>query len=88
MTDGAIASDIESSPPRRRVRLTNDSRRSPGGSGSRAKVRPLGPGPEDQCEQPFGAPPSSAVRKLDPQPQAATALGLLTVKPAPISVST
>ena len=41
-----------------------------------------------QCEQPFGAPPSSAVRKLEPQPQAATAFGLLTVKPAPISVST
>ena len=41
-----------------------------------------------QCEQPFGAPPSSAVRKLEPQPQAATAFGLLTVKPAPMSVST
>lgn len=41
-----------------------------------------------QCEQPFGAPPSSAVRKLEPQPQADTAFGLLTVKPAPISVST
>ena len=35
-----------------------------------------------------GAPSSSAVRKLEPQPQAATAFGLLTVKPAPMSVST
>jgi hypothetical protein len=42
----------------------------------------------DQCEQPFGDPVSSAVRKLEPQPQAATAFGLFTVKPAPISVST
>ena len=42
----------------------------------------------DQCEQPFGAPSSSAVRKLEPHPQAATAFGLLTVKPAPMSVST
>ena len=41
-----------------------------------------------QCAQPLGAPPSSAVRKLEPQPQAATAFGLLTVKPAPMSVST
>ncbi len=41
-----------------------------------------------QCEQPFGAPSSSAVRKLEPQPQAATAFGLFTVKPAPMSVST
>jgi hypothetical protein len=41
-----------------------------------------------QWEQPFGEPVSSAVRKLEPQPQAATALGLLTVKPAPMSVST
>jgi hypothetical protein len=44
--------------------------------------------PPGQCEQPFGEPVSSAVRKLEPQPQAATAFGLLTVKPAPISVST
>src|SRR5436190_14557753 len=28
-------------------------------------------------------PESSAVRKLEPQPQAATAFGLFTVKPAP-----
>jgi hypothetical protein len=28
------------------------------------------------------------VRKEDPHPHAATALGLLTVKPAPMSVST
>ena len=41
-----------------------------------------------QWEQPLGAPPSSAVRKLEPQPQAATAFGLLTVKPAPMRVST
>ena len=41
-----------------------------------------------QWAQPRGAPPSSAVRKLEPQPQAATAFGLLTVKPAPIRVST
>src|SRR5918995_726300 len=38
---------------------------------------------DDQCEQPLGDPVSSAVRKLEPQPHAATALGLLTVKPAP-----
>lgn len=43
---------------------------------------------ERQCEQLFGEPVSSAVRKLEPQPQAATAFGLLTVKPAPMSVST
>ena len=42
----------------------------------------------DQCEQERAVPASSAVRKLEPQPQAATAFGLLTVKPAPISVST
>ena len=41
-----------------------------------------------QWEQPLGEPVSSAVRKLEPQPQAATAFGLLTVKPAPIRVST
>ncbi len=33
-------------------------------------------------------PAESAVRKLDPQPHAATAFGLFTVKPAPMSVST
>ena len=41
-----------------------------------------------QWAQARAAPSSSAVRKLDPQPQAATAFGLLTVNPAPISVST
>src|SRR5450756_1849800 len=35
-----------------------------------------------------GAPSDSAVRNEEPHPHAATALGLLTVKPAPISVST
>jgi hypothetical protein len=35
-----------------------------------------------------GAPSDSAVLNEEPHPQAATALGLLTVKPAPISVST
>ena len=43
---------------------------------------------DGQCEQPFAEPASSAVRKLEPQPQAATAFGLFTVNPAPISVST
>ena len=43
---------------------------------------------DGQCAQPRGAPSSSAVRKLEPQPHAATALGLFTVKPAPIRVST
>jgi hypothetical protein len=37
--------------------------------------------------QPPGCLPTP-VRKLEPQPQPLTALGLLTVKPAPISVST
>ena len=44
--------------------------------------------PEGQCEQPRAWPASSAVRKLEPQPQPETAFGLLTVKPAPMSVST
>ena len=33
-------------------------------------------------------PASSAVRNDEPQPHAATAFGLFTVKPAPMSVST
>ena len=41
-----------------------------------------------QCEQERGVPSPSAVRKLEPQPQPETAFGLLTVKPAPMSVST
>ena len=41
----------------------------------------------DQWWQAPGLPAESAVLKLLPQPQADTALGLLTVKPAPISVS-
>src|SRR5947207_7978773 len=41
-----------------------------------------------QCAQARGLPVSSAVRNDDPHPQAATAFGLFTVKPAPISVST
>ena len=44
--------------------------------------------PGTQWWQAPGAPSESAVRKLLPQPHAETALGLLTVKPAPISVST
>ncbi len=43
---------------------------------------------EAQWWQAPGAPSDSAVRNEEPQPHAATALGLLTVKPAPISVST
>lgn len=35
-----------------------------------------------------GDPADSAVRKDDPHPQAETAFGLFTVKPAPMSVST
>ncbi len=45
-------------------------------------------GRSDQWAQERAEPSSSAVRKLDPQPHAATAFGLFTVKPAPISVST
>ena len=41
----------------------------------------------DQWWQAPGLPADSAVRKLLPQPQPETALGLLTVKPAPMSVS-
>jgi hypothetical protein len=41
-----------------------------------------------QWEQDLAVPASSAVRKLEPQPQPETAFGLLTVKPAPMSVST
>ncbi len=41
-----------------------------------------------QWPQAPGAPANSSVRKLLPQPQPETALGLLTVKPAPMSVST
>ncbi len=43
--------------------------------------------PEAQWQAP-GEPADSAVRKDEPQPQAETAFGLLTVKPAPMSVST
>ncbi len=56
-------------------------RRLPGGVGTAEEA----PG---QWLQERAWPASSAVRKLDPQPQAATAFGLLTVKPAPMSVST
>jgi hypothetical protein len=41
-----------------------------------------------QCAQERALPESSAVRKLEPQPHAVTAFGLLTVKPAPMRVST
>ena len=41
-----------------------------------------------QWPQAPGAPADSSVRKLLPQPQPETALGLLTVNPAPMSVST
>ena len=44
--------------------------------------------PVRQWEQLRAVPASSAVRKLEPQPQPETAFGLLTVKPAPIRVST
>ncbi len=56
-----------------------------GGAG-RAAVK-LPRGSECQWLQPPGLPADSAVRKLLPQPQPDTALGLLTVNPAPISVS-
>ena len=45
-------------------------------------------GQADQWWQAPGEPADSSVRKLLPQPQPETALGLLTVKPAPMSVST
>ena len=55
---------------------------------SRGAAAPRGAGEGGQCAQDRAVPSSSAVRKLEPQPQAATAFGLLTVKPAPMSVST
>ncbi len=80
--------------PRAMVRRTSAETSEPAG-------RPAGPShqievrrlvaPErgvGQWAQDRAVPSSSAVRKLDPQPQAATAFGLLTVKPAPMSVST
>ena len=69
-------------------RRNRRSRRSAGGFGSLLVERSAVRRPLGQCAQPLGAPPSSAVRKLEPQPHAATAFGLLTVNPAPISVST
>ena len=47
-----------------------------------------GPSGDRQWEQERGEPASSPVRKLEPQPQPETAFGLLTVKPAPMRVST
>ena len=63
------------------------SRRRSGGSrlsgGWRARAPPVG-----QWAQERAAPASPSVRKLEPQPQPDTAFGLLTVKPAPMRVST
>ena len=57
-----------------------------GGSGLWAAGRPR---PSDgQWAQARGEPESSDVRNDEPQPQPETALGLATVKPAPMSVST
>ena len=63
----------------------HESRRETGGS---VEQRGGACPPGDQWEQLRAVPASSAVRKLEPQPQPDTALGLLTVKPAPIRVST
>ena len=41
-----------------------------------------------QWAQERAEPASPSVRKLEPQPQPETAFGLLTVKPAPMRVST
>jgi hypothetical protein len=60
-----------------------------GSTGRRPRaVRPHRGATPGQWAQLLGAPLSSAVRKLDPQPHAETAFGLFTVKPAPMSVST
>ena len=74
----------------RRVPGNERSRRSPGGFGriGRGAGASPAPGAVGQWAQDRAVPASSAVRKLEPQPQAATAFGLLTVKPAPMSVST
>ena len=56
--------------------------------GSRGRGRSRPGARRGQWEQERGVPAPSAVRKLEPQPQPETAFGLLTVKPAPISVST
>ena len=63
------------------------SRRSPGGSSRFASCGPVARA-RVSASSTSGCPPSSAVRKLEPQPQPLTAFGLLTVKPAPIRVST
>jgi hypothetical protein len=52
------------------------------------RLRPTEASGAGQCAQARGLPVSSAVRNDDPHPQAATAFGLFTVNPAPISVST
>ncbi len=63
----------------------------PGNRGRRRLVRRrsgCGGRAGPQWWQAPGLPVESAVRNEEPQPQAATAFGLLTVKPAPMSVST
>ncbi len=55
--------------------------------GRASPIRRAPCGASSQCEQACALPAESAVRKLLPQPQAATAFGLFTVNPAPISVS-
>src|SRR4051794_21741647 len=62
-------------------------RRYAGGVGVADPWRAMARG-ERQWAQERAEPASSAVRKLEPQPQPDTAFGLFTVKPAPISVST
>ncbi len=54
-----------------------------GGRGDPGTARPA-----DQWLQALGLPADSAVLNDEPQPHAATAFGLFTVKPAPIRVST
>jgi hypothetical protein len=66
----------------RRRRLTAER------AGGRQRMQPGDPGPGAQWWQAPGLPADSAVRNDDPQPQADTAFGLFTVKPAPIRVST
>ncbi len=62
----------------------HERRRVPGG----VEITWSGPKALGQWEQERAVPASSAVRKLEPQPQPDTAFGLLTVKPAPMRVST
>ena len=74
-------------PGGRRLRTQRRGRGAPtashGGGGDPGTART-----RDQWLQALGLPAESAVLNDEPQPHAATAFGLFTVKPAPMSVST